>query len=356
MESTNTKWFAAGFTMLIIMLLFSVTQFLHTAHNSTSLEDFLNVSMPRPVKEFILGFSLEGRTVIREIEAGISAIPELKKVDPKPKGSTTKAIADKGQKAKAAVSTRAQLNEQRRQAFQARVIEQAERYRQSLRTQSSPYADYETEYNVYRDTKSQSGGDETSPDKEKHDKKTAAEWKSLILSQPSEANVQKMMKALPAGEIDLETYLEISETLIKDNSQDKRRMGVWALTAVYKQEAFVLASHLVGDTDSATQKLLNDYMYNYNRSQTLGILDLVLKSQDTIAAAAAAQSITRAIQTLKSQQSSGSHTGGTVQQLSLNSYQRLIPTLKFVIAKNLNNLSQWAQNLLSQLQTGTTTA
>lgn len=367
MESTNTKWFAAGIGMLIITLLFSFTQSLKTA-DSTSLDEILKIAMPRPVKEFILAFSLEGRNIIREIEEGVTGKPALAK---KPKGSATKAAVDKGQKAKisaakAAARRRAQLNERRRKAFQARVIEQAERYRQSLRAQaiSQEYDAYVDEYNTWNKTKAQNVNGQEKENKEPQ-KKTSAEWKSLILTQPNQANLEVMIKALPAGEIELDTYLEISEALIKDNSQDKRRMGVWALTSVYRQEAFVMAAHIIPETDTATQKLLNDYIYSYNRAQTLGVFDQVLKSQDAVAATAAAESITKAIQQLKAgsadnknsnERNNGSRTGGRVQQLTLNSYQRLIPTLKFVANKNLNNLSQWAQNMLSQLQTMTTTA
>ena len=374
MENFNKKMMVAGFGVLLITLMFSFIQTLKTAHNSKTLGDFLNVSMPRPIKEMILGFSLEGRTVIQDIEASVSGNSVSKKMTDNPKGSSTKAITDKGQKAKisqaAAVAARrkAQVNEQRRKAFQARVIEQAERYRQSLNVKSAldSYYEKESEDQVWKkENKADSGNTKEKEDREKKEKMTAAEWKSLILSQPTEANMQKMIKGLPSEEIELDTYLEISETLIKDNSQDKRRMGIWALTAIFRQEAFILSAHLAADADTATQKLLIDYMYNYNRVQTLGILDQVLKSQDAVAAAAAAQSITKAIETIKDgsnqvvNERGNGRTGGSsppTQQLTLSSYQRFIPTLKFVAEKNLNNLSQWAQTLLSQLQTAATTA
>ena len=372
MESNNSKWIAAGLALSAIMLMFSVTQTLKTDSNVGFLDEVLKVSMPRPIKEMLLGFSLEGRNIIREIDAGVFTKPLLKKIDVKPTGISTKALVDKGAKSKAnttaaATAERAKLYEQRRKAFEARVIEQADRYRQSLRAQapSGTYEDYEADINV---KKKSATPNVTDTKTEEADKRTSGEWKSLVLSQPTVAHIQEMIKALPTGDIEIDTYLEITETLIKDNSQDKRQKGLLALNAVYRQEAFVMASHLAVDTDTATQKLLSDYMYNYNRTQTLSVLDSVLKSADAVAAASAAQSITKAIQNIQanttanqSTRTGGSRsrtgsTGGTVQQLTINSYQRFIPTLKIVMAKNLNNLSQWAQNLLSQLQSGTTTA
>lgn len=378
MEDTDKKMMAAGSGVLVIMLLFSFIQTFRTAQNGKTLDEFLAVSMPRPLKEMILGFSLEGRTVIRDIEGNVIGDLNVKKADQKPKGSSTKAFADKGRKAKSpaaalAAQRKAQISEQRRKEFQARVIEQAERYRKSLNAQmvAAAYVEAEAEYYAKQTPKKSDPSNPTDEeDKDESEKMTSAEWRSLVLTQPSQENIQKMIKALPAGEIELDTYLEISETLIKDNSQEKRRMGIWSLTSVYRQEAFIMAAHLVPDTDAASQKLLNDYMYNYNRNQTLNILEQVLKSPDSVAAAAAAQSITKAIQNIQSTKTPGNtppaatdrgggRTAGQppqAQQLTLSSYQRLIPTLKFVAEKNLNNLSQWAQNLLSQLQTIKTTA
>lgn len=370
MENRNTNLIAAFLTMAVIMLLFSFTYTLKTTDGSKVIDDALTVSMPRPIKEMLLGFSLEGRSIFREIEASVAGAI-AKKVDKKPTGSSTKAIADKGKKptnsaAQAAEKARAQINEQRRKAFQARVIEQAERYRETLRLKAEEQAYTDLENELGWRTQELKNANQNSPEKEDKanpEKMTSAEWKSLILAQPTEANVQKMIKAVGTGDIEVDTYLEITETLIKDNSQEKRRMGVWALTSIYRQEAFTTAAHLAAETDTATKKLLTDYMYNYNRSQTLGIFDQVLKSSDTIAAAAAAESISKAIQNLQSSNGqsttgrSGSRsTSGTVQQLTMSSYKRLIPTLQFVASKNLNNLSQWAQTLISQLQTITTTA
>lgn len=374
MENTNTKWLVAGLGMTVILLLFSVTKILGTGRNDNSLDDFLRVSMPRPIKELILGLSFQGRNVIREIEEDNNGNPHVTKkaVVNKVTGAPTQPLVDKGQaqKAKAANLARlakAQAYEKRRQAFQARVIEQAERYRRSLNAQAieNSFRNTADEYANWSNTKMPNTGKaQENPDKnkEKSNTKTSAEWKSLILTQPTDANISLMIKAYADSGIDAETYLEISESLIKDNSQEKRKMGLRALTGVYRQEAFTLASHLVLETDTPSQKILNDYMYSYNRSQTLAILDQVLKSSDVVAATASAQAITKAIQSIKATTGNNQAASGRgdrashVQQLTLSSYQRFIPTLKIVVSKNLNNLSQWAQNLLSQLQSSTTTA
>jgi hypothetical protein len=372
MENTNTKWFAvSGIGFAIILLLFSMTQGFYGLRGNKNMDGILQVSMPRPVKDLILGFSLEGRNIVREIEAGIVSVTGLKNVDKKTAPNAAKIAADKAQKAKAAALAaarkRAQANEQRKKMFEARVVEQAERYRQSLIAEQIEatrviQANQVEDIAPFKETKSTPPVTNTTST----DKMTSAEWKSLILTQPTKENIQKMITAFANGDIDLETYIEISETLIKDNSQDKRKMGAWALTSIYNRQAFTAAAHMVVDTDTTTQTTLNTYLYSYNSINTLAILDQILRGSDTVAATAAAQNITKAIQALQAQTSSGSSGGNssgrnpgsatTVTQLSMSSFQRLIPTLKYLVQKNLNSLSQWAQSTLSQLQTATTTA
>lgn len=375
MENTNSKWFGAGICALIIMSLFSMTQVFRVARAGGAIDEFLVVSMPRPLKEMLLGLSFEGRKIIREIEGDVEEkVKKLDKTLSKPLNSGTKAMADKGgkkandQRRHNYYSKQAQLHEMRRKAFQARVVEEAERYRRSLMAQRQQILEEQMTLDAvqaWAKKESQNAEPNGQSNEENREGRSAAEWTSLILAQPTQENVGEMIKALAAGQIDVNTYLEISEKLIRDNSQEKKRLGIWALTSIHRREAFSLAAHLAVDADANSQGLLRDYLYSYNQAQRLSVFDQVLKSQDAVAAAAAAQAISRSITAIQSgnnnqassgSRGNGSRNGSIVQQLSLRSYQSLIPTLRFVSDKNLHNLSQWAQGLLSQLQTLSTTA
>lgn len=374
MENTNSKWFAAGISMLIIMSLFSITQMLRVARAGGSIDEFLVVSMPRPIKEMLFGLSLEGRKVVREIEGDLDdKLKRLNKTMSKPSKRGTQAAVDKGQRANQQkrntyFAKQTQLHEMRRKAFQARVVEEAERYRRSLMAErQQSYEEQKTleAFQAWAKKESQNAGPAGQKNEENRERRSSAEWMSLILAQPTQENVGEMIKALATGEIEVSTYLEISEKLIRDNSQEKKRLGIWALTSIYRREAFALAAHLAVDAEVNTQTLLRDYMFSYNQTQRLSVFEQVLKSQDAVAAAAAAQAISRSISAIQSGnpnqaannvRGSGSRNGTAVQQLSLRSYQSLVPTLRFVADKNLHNLSQWAHGLLSQLQTLSTTA
>ncbi len=364
MENINSKWLVSSVVgVLVIMLMFSVTKTLNVTSNKT-MGDLLQVSMPRPVKDMLIGFSLEGRNIIREIEESITkkATPQKALQNKKAKAKVDKLKQAKMKAAREAARKQAEIVKQREKAFQARVIEQAERYKQSLQLQeqeANQRAQVQAQYEAVVAWQKKSNSQSTDNKAEK-EVLTPSQWKSLILAQPTTENVKKMILAMTSGDIDLQTYLNISESLIKDNSQEKRKMGLWALSSVYRVEAYTLASHLMVDADTDLQKSLTDYMYNYNRPQTITILGQVLKAQDTVAASSAAELISKAVQELQTQQqsqASGSNQSTTQStRLTVTAYQNLIPTLKYVAAQNLNNLSQWAQTMLSQLQKIATTA
>lgn len=367
MERTEVKWLAGTIGLLVIIMFFIFSNSVQSSGARRSLEDFLTVSMPRPIKEMILGFTLAGRTIKREIEttADTSAISKNENAKANP-GSATKAVIDKGQaaKRKAAAARAARLAQERE--FRARIVAESERYRRFLQDQ-----ELFKNSNARENSEELAGGkyknknannvvqaDETDNQDNKLD---PAAWKSLVLAQPTTANVQKMIQAYLAGDLDAQTYYEIVDTLMKDNSEDKRKMGLWALTSTYHGTAFSMASNFMQEADTDTQKRLNDYMYSYNRAQSLGILDQVLQSSDSVAANMAAQVITKAVESLKvgQQTVSGQRSGRQQTQgqaLTLSSYQRFIPTLQLLATRTGSELSQWAQNLLSQLRSNTSAA
>lgn len=364
MERTELKWLTGGLGLLVVAMLFLFSHSLWPTSARRNLEDFLTISMPRPIKEMIMGFSLADRNVIRNLEV-VAQKASAKKTQKNP-GNTTKAMSDKGKKRAQDLKKAWADYHARQRAFRMRIVQESERYRRSLSKNPSVISEQQPEYdpysnNEFKEKESAPKATENDKDKETLD---ASAWKSLVLSQPSQENVQKMIQAFAKGQIDAQTYYEIVETLMKDNSEEKRRMGFWALTSSAHEQGFTLAAHLAADASSGYQSRLKDYLYGYNRNQTLSILDQVLRGQDAVAASAAAQVIQQAITKLKAGQPV---VGGTTdirgnrvqtqsQTLNLASYQRFIPTLQWLSTSQGNTLSQWAQNILSQLRTTSTPA
>ncbi|MFN9066984.1 MAG: hypothetical protein ACK5V3_07130, partial [Bdellovibrionales bacterium] len=200
---------------------------------------------------------------------------------------------------------------------------------------------------------------EDQPEKEKL---TADQWKSLVLSQPSQENILRLVEALKKDEIDNVSFIEIATTLIRDNSEEKKKLGVMALTASLSVESFSAAVKLQGSLSGSLQKIVQDYLFSYNRIQGIAILDQALKSSDIEVRTAAADMISRAVTAIRSGQplfssSTGRGSRGEASSsTTLDSYRRLLPTLQWLMTNPNLGLTQWAQSLLSQLQSSSTPA
>jgi hypothetical protein len=335
------------------------------------IDEVLTVNMPRPVKDFLLGFSLEGRKVIREIEDLNSSAKErkFKKIVETKNGTqaaveTKKTAAEKKRDEKRRREYLAKQSEVRN--FRMRVVQESERYRKELVRRELEKLSRETQQleqyvgEVRRQDKSPEKFEpEDQPEKEKL---TADQWKSLILSQPTQENILRLIEALKKDEIDSSSYLEIASTLMRDNSEEKKKLGVMALTANLNLESFSIAVKIQGSLTGAPQKSVQDYLFSYNRIQGISVLDQALKSQDTEVRTVAADVISRAITAIRSGQplfststSRGSR-GEASSSTTLETYRRLLPTLQWLVSNPNLGLTQWAQGLLSQLQSSSTPA
>lgn len=362
-----------GMIAVFIFGIFLILRPTESSFNQQKMEEIFVVNMPRPVKEFLMGFSLEGRRVLREMEdMNVGAAPAAKtglaKKDAK---NGTKAQADKKktpeEKAKEAQRRQAYLQKQAQErAFRVRIIQESERYRKDLvrrELEKLQKESYEIEQYAAQFKDSNKAPEKFEADaQEEKEKMTAAQWKSLILSSPTKENVQKMVEAFHKKEIDLDPYLQIVETLIRDNSEEKKKLGVWALSASLSVESFTLAVKAQSVVNSALQKTLKDYLFSYNRPQGLGFLDAALKSTESDVRTVAAEMITKAVDAIKAGQpvfssSTGRGSRGeSSSSISLNSYRRLVPTLQWLVSNPNSGLTQWAQTLLSQLQSTSTPA
>jgi hypothetical protein len=335
------------------------------------VDEILTVNMPRPVKDFLLGFSLEGRKIIREIE-DLNANQKVKK-------ATQTESAKNG--TKAAVETKKTAAEKKRDEnrrreylakqaeirnFRLRVVQESDRYRKELVRRELDKLNRESqllEQSAGEFRKQSNSPEKFEPeDQPEKEKLTADQWKSLVLSQPTQENILRLVNALKMDEIDNLSFIEIATTLIRDNSEEKKKLGVMALTSSLSVESFSSAVKLQSSLTGSLQKTIQDYLFSYNRLQGIVILDQALKSSDVEVRTAAADMISRAVTAIRSGQPLFSNSTGrgsrgeASSSTTLNSYRRLLPTLQWLVTNPNLGLTQWAQGLLSQLQSTSTPA
>ena len=181
----------------------------------------------------------------------------------------------------------------------------------------------------------------------------------MILSQPTRENAALFAEAFQKGEVDLASYNEVAELLMKDNAENKKTLGAWILTAATSLESFKLANQYKSRISAEGQTILSEYIYNYARPQALPVLEQVLRSVETELKTVAADVISKGVEKLKSANTANNQpvriNRGNSNQ-SLSNYRRLVPTLQWLVSNPSSGLTQWAQGMLSQLQTSITPA
>lgn len=360
-----------GFLAILIFGVFLILKPENPAYYDKKIQEIFTVNMPRPVKEFFASFSLNDRNVIRILEN-----PEVKKDDKSKKlgfKDGTQAAVDKK---KTAEEKRRQ--EYRRQQylqkqaqereFRIRVVRESERYRRELIKQelnkiSQLENTLEQAFNYVSQKKSANNTNDSQKNESSDEEVlTADQWKSLMLSQPTRENAFKLVEALQKNEIDIASYIEISELLIKDNSEDKKKLGVWILTASNSVDSFKLASKLMPTVDTENQKILNDYLYSYSRPQSLSVLEQILRSSDAELKTLAADVISKGFESVRTDTQANQNSNRGIRNqaspgnTSISNFRRLVPTLQWLVSNPNSGLSQWAQGLLSQLQSSATPA
>lgn len=361
-----------GFVAIFMFGVFLIIKPEGSVDYDKKIQEIFTVNMPRPIKEFFASFSLDDRNVVRIVENPEERNKKIVKKENPVNG--TQAAVDKK---KTEVEKRRQ--EYRRQQylfkqaqereFRVRVVQESERYRRELLKQeldkiSNLKNSLDEAYNYAALRKSINNNTNNDQNNETDDKDilTADQWKSLMLSQPTRENALKLVEALQKNEIDIASYNEISELLIKDNSEDKKKLGILILTATTSLESFKLAAKMMSTVSTENQKALNDYIYSYSRPQTLPILEQILKSPDTELKTLAADVISKGFELIRTSaqasanSSRGNRNNPSSSSPTLNNFKRLVPTLQWLVSNPTSGLSQWAQGLLSQLQSSTTPA
>lgn len=361
-----------GFVAIIMFGIFLMFKPENSADYDKKIQEIFTVNMPRPIKEFFASFSLEDRNVVRIVENPENLNKKItKKVSPI---NGTQAAVDKKktevEKKRQEYRRQQYLQKQAQErAFRLRVVQESEKYRRELIKQeldkiSNLENSLSDAYNYAALRKSINSNTNNNQNNEVTEKDvlTADQWKSLMLSQPTRENALKLAEALQNNEIDIASYNEISELLIKDNSEEKKKLGVWILTAATSLESFKLAAKTMSTVSSENQKILNDYIYSYSRPQALPILEQILKSSETELKTLAADVISKGFELIKTnaQAAANSSRGGrsnvSSNSSSISNFKRLVPTLQWLVSNPNSGLSQWAQGLLSQLQSTATPA
>lgn len=185
-------------------------------------------------------------------------------------------------------------------------------------------------------------------------KNSADQWRALLNAQPTKENVDKMVAALAAGELDSASFYSIVGDLLKNNKSETQKMGVYALSASgYKAQAFVLASEYYEQLASDAQSAAHAYLVSYATKGYLTILQGALQSSKASVVEVAAQVVIEGYQAAKSGNTATPPRASRGDEVtsSVSGYAKFVPIFQSLAQSGDATIAQLANSALSQIQT-----
>ena len=182
---------------------------------------------------------------------------------------------------------------------------------------------------------------------------SAAQWRALVLGQPTKENIAKLVEAFNRREVDVNTLYQIMNDLMQSSNTETQSAGLLLAQAIPSLKSFSVVAENY-EKLSAPGKLAADvYFLTYMQTSRLPILALALKSSETVVAHRAAQVMVAGLASIKNPAGKAdprSGRGVVASGGTTSVYSQFIPILQQLIQGGDSSIAGLAQNALSQIQ------
>jgi len=190
------------------------------------------------------------------------------------------------------------------------------------------------------------------------DKETmsAAQWRALVVGQPTKENVAKLLTAFNNKEVDSSTLYLIMNDLLQSSNSETQGLGLAIGQSVPSLKSFSTISTNYDKLDANNKKNADSIMMSYMQSSKLSILALALQSEDNQVVTHAAQVMVAGLEQTKNGQNPGktsvrTDTGrGVVASGNQNSYSQFVGIFQNLTKSSDATIAGLAQNALTQIQ------
>jgi hypothetical protein len=346
--------YVTGMILAAAIVIFGGFFFLRGAVRTVHNAEFeMSYNMPRPKNAlYNFFFGLEGREIDR------------KEVNPfKEKEGTTKAagIRKDAPKIPAAAKTAAAQKAAAKAVIAApagpKVIVNAATPAAESTRSSGEISENNTQGGANVMTTSYPGAAQAGADADKDkDIMSGAQWRSLVVGQPTKENVMKLVAAFNSKEVDAGTLYLIMGDLMQSSNAETQSQGLLIGQNVPSLKSFAIVSENYDKLDASVKKNADEYLAGYMQSSKLGILAMALQSENSQVVYHAAQAMVTGLTKVKSGQ--GTVTGGTrldsvrgvVASSTGKSYSQFVSILQNLVTTGDSSVVPLAQSALTQIQ------
>lgn len=331
----SDKKIEIGLVSAFLVLAFSVGSFLSQVETKIGIDNFVqSYVMPRPKSLFSSLFSLDQREVVREHinpfakkseKQAAAKAAEQKKADQK---TAQKAQSKKAQKSKDA---------QKDKTFDVEVVGASPASQLGAGSDLGGYGDVSY---LAADRAPQSPVSEEqlndAQDAEKADE--GEKWRALLLSQPTEENMNALLGAYAEGKVTARSFYLIISDLISFPRTDSAELALIGLQATPSALSFNSLIRFERQFQTSVPEKYAVVLKDYTQVSRLGILTSAMQARD-------ARLVKRAIELSMVTYSQSGSTGG-----STGSFTQVRPVLQQLSISTNSEIADLALTALSQFQ------
>lgn len=190
--------------------------------------------------------------------------------------------------------------------------------------------------------------------KKENDTLSAAQWRALVLGQPTKENVMKLISAFNNKEVEPTTLYLIMNDLMQSSNPETQGLGLMIGQNIPSLKSFSIVSDNYEKLDATTKKNADAYLMSYMQGSKLAILALALQSTDTQVVARAAQVMVAGLEQAKNGQGPTSMNRddgrGVAASNTAKTYTQFISIFQNLIKSSDSNVAGLAQNALTKIQ------
>jgi hypothetical protein len=301
----------------------------------------INYEMPRPQSQLPPDFSLDGRDVdydynnpfAKKKAADAKKAAEIKKTEDKKKSANKTAAKKKTADAKKPEVT----------------VDIVEEDKTAMTETNYPTAQSGRPAGPFRQ---QQAARPPQDDKEKDNKRSADQWRSLLNAQPTRENMDLLVAAYNKSEINSEGFYMVIEDLIKSQKSETQGVAVYGLNKTPSGKSFsVLAlnfENLNADVSPAAQTA----MTGYSQASRIDALGQALSSSNSKVVYYSIQVLQQGLSGSGAVPSGRDLRSGQGNQNTTSRYARLIPIIQRLTQSQDMQVAGTASQILAQLGGG----
>ncbi len=193
--------------------------------------------------------------------------------------------------------------------------------------------------------------------KDNKDSMTAAQWRNLVLGQPTKENVNKMVVAYMDKELTDAEFYGIVKELLQNSNADTQALGLSAASSFYSSTAFNTVASGYKSYTAENQTKAMAYLLGFANAGRLGALASSLKSSDPEVVTLAAEVVVKGYNSAKqgTVSSQGNRSRGDAFENSLKNYTQFVEIFKELHGSSDAEIASAADSALGQIQSGVAT-